>query len=67
MNQIILVYAALAIALVILWFILLRWAVRADEIIKQQQATTWFLIKLCEKSGVPAEEIDTIKKHFKIR
>lgn len=56
------------------WFLLLRAAVRADniknrltEMVNEQKATNWLLIKLCEKQGVSKEDIDTIKNIFKIK
>lgn len=57
-----------------LWFVLIRAAVRADrlannttELINQQRATNWFMIKLCEKQGVSQEDIDNIKKTFNVK
>lgn len=50
----------------IIWFMLLRWAVRADTTVKNQQAMIWFLILLCKKQGVPDEEIKKIRDHFRI-
>lgn len=59
---------------VMLWFILIRYAVRADSIYNslhesqnQQRAATWLLIKLCEKHGVSSDEIESIKKAFNIK
>lgn len=56
------------------WFLLLRAAVRADniknrlaEMVNEQKATNWFLIKLCEKQGVSKEDIDMIKNIFNIK
>jgi hypothetical protein len=67
----ILVFGIIGIAA---WFLLLRAAIRADtirnrltEISNHQKATTWFLIKLCEKQGVSQPEIEQIKKTFNIK
>lgn len=56
----------LIIFLLILCF-LIRWAVRADSIVKNQEAMIWFLILQCKKSGATDEEIQKIKDHYHIK
>jgi hypothetical protein len=46
---------------------LLRWVFKINDRVLNQQAIIWLLIKLCEKSGVEKEELDNIKKVFKIK
>jgi hypothetical protein len=52
---------------IIVWCLLIRWAVRADSVVKNQQAMIWFMILQCKKQGVPDEEIQNIKDHFGIK
>lgn len=56
-----------AIIGLVIWFFLLRAAVRADSVIKNQQAIIWFLILQCKKQGATDEEIKNIKDHFGIQ
>lgn len=51
----------------VIWFFLLRAAVRADSTVKNQQAMIWFLILLCKKQGATEEEIKNIKEYFQIK
>lgn len=60
-------YLGFAIAALILWVLLIRWAVRADTVVKNQEATIYFLMKLCEKNGVTDSELQELKEHFKIK
>lgn len=57
---------AVILSIVITGFII-RWAVRADSIIKNQQAMIWFLILQCKKQGATDEEIQKLKDHFNIK
>jgi len=61
------IYLGIAILLIIVWGLIIRWAVRADSIVKNQQAIIWFMILQCKKQGVPEEEIQGLKDHFGIR
>ena len=54
------------ICLVILCFFI-RWAVRADSIVKNQQAMLWFMILQSKKLGIPEEEIQKLKDYFGIK
>ena len=45
---------------------IIRIACRADEQVKNQKAAVWLLIKMCEKQGVQASEIENIREVFKI-
>lgn len=60
-------YLGFGILVIILWVLLIRWAVRADTIVKNQQAMLWFMILQCKKQGVPDEEIQNLKDHFGIK
>lgn len=60
-------YLGFAIISLILSCLLIRWAVRADTIINNQNATNYLLMKLCLKHGVPEGEIAELKDHFKIK
>lgn len=62
-----LVFLAFGILTIIIWCLLIRWAVRADTVVKNQQAIIWFLILQCKKQGVPDEEIQNLKDHFEIK
>ena len=63
----VLVFVGLAILTVIIGCLLIRWAVRADSIVKNQQAMIWLLILQCKKQGVPDEEIQKLKDNFGIK
>lgn len=60
-------YLGFGILVIILWVVLIRYAVRADTIVKNQQAMIWFMILQCKKQGVPDEEIQNLKDHFGIK
>ena len=60
-------YLGFGILTIIIWCLLIRWAVRADSIVKNQQAMIWFMILQCKKQGVADEEIQTLKDHFGIK
>jgi hypothetical protein len=55
-----------AIIGLIIWFFLLRASVRADKIVKNQEAMIWFMILQCQKLGASNEEINRIKKVYEI-
>lgn len=61
------IYLGFAILTCIVWCLLIRWAVRADSVVKNQQAMIWFMILQCKKQGVPDEEIQNLKDHFGIK
>lgn len=61
------IYLGFGILTIIVWCLLIRWAVRADSVVKNQQAMIWFMILQCKKQGVPDEEIQNIKDHFGIK
>lgn len=61
------IYLGFAIVSLILWCLLIRWAVRSDTMINNQHATNYLLMKLCLKHGVPEGEIAELKDHFKIK
>jgi hypothetical protein len=60
-------YLGFGILTIIVWCLLIRWAVRSDTIVKNQQAIIWFMILQCKKQGVPDEEIQNLKDHFGIK
>lgn len=60
-------YLGVGILVLVLWVLLIRYAVRADTIVKNQQAIIWFMILQCKKQGVPDEEIQNLKDHFGIK
>lgn len=55
------------IVLLVITCFFIRWAVRADSIVRNQQAMIWFMILQCKKQGVPDEEIQKLKDHFGIK
>jgi hypothetical protein len=59
-------YLGLAILSLVIFALLIRWAVRADSIVKNQQAMIWFMILQCKKQGATDQEIQNIKDHFGI-
>lgn len=61
------IYLGFGILTIIVWCLLIRWAVRANSVVKNQQAMIWFMILQCKKQGVPDEEIQNIKDHFGIK
>jgi high-affinity Fe2+/Pb2+ permease len=60
-------YLGFGVLVIILWVLLIRYAVRADTVVKNQQAMIWFMILQCKKQGVPDEEIQNLKDHFGIK
>ena len=62
-----LTYIGLVILSIIITGLIIRWAVRADSIVKNQQAIIWFLILQCKRQGATDEEIKVIKDHFNIK
>ena len=60
-------FVLIIIAAIIIQVLIIRWVFRIDTQVNNQRATTWFLIKLCEKQGITKEEIDKIRKDFKIK
>jgi hypothetical protein len=60
-------YLGFGILTIIVWCFLIRWAVRADSIVRNQQAMIWFLILQCKKQGIADEEIQKLKDHFGIK
>ena len=60
-------YLGFGILSIIVWALLIRWAVRSDSIVKNQEAIIWFIILQCKKQGVPDEEIQNLKDHFGIK
>lgn len=60
-------YLIATIVLLVITCFFIRWAVRADSIVRNQQAMIWFMILQCKKQGVPDEEIQKLKDHFGIK
>lgn len=60
-------YVVVFIIGAIVGYFMLRASVRADAIVKNQEATIWFLILLCQKHGASEEEIQKLKDHFQIK
>lgn len=67
METIILSYIGLIIAGALIQYLIISYATRSDRQVRNQQAIIWFLIKLCEKQGVPPEEIEQLRNHFQIK
>mgnify|MGYP001245888474 CR=1 FL=1 len=57
-------YVGCAILGLVIYGLVIRWAVRADHTIRQQKAMIALLIKLCRKNGVSDDDIDGIKNTF---
>lgn len=49
-----------AVLIIYLQVLLVRWALRINEQIRIQKAQLDMLVKLCEKQGVPVEELNVI-------
>jgi hypothetical protein len=60
-------YLGLVIISIIIGGLIIRWAVRSDSIVKNQEAIIWFMILQCKKQGVSDEEIQNLKDHFRIK
>jgi hypothetical protein len=60
-------YIGLCILSVVITGLIIRWAVRADSVVKNQQAMIWFMILMCKKQGASDEEIKNIKDYFHIQ
>jgi hypothetical protein len=59
-----LTYAGLILLAMIIWFQLLRWAVRANDIVKHQKFILQLLIEQYKKQGATEEELNKLKEEF---
>lgn len=57
-------YFFLGIGALILWFFLLRWAVRASEIKKNQEVIIHIMIEQYKKLGATEEEFKKLKEYI---
>jgi hypothetical protein len=55
------------IGLFALQVLIIRWIFQGERQLKNQSATIWFLIKLCENSGVPPASIQEIRDIFHVK
>lgn len=60
-------YLFLGLAAILIWYLIISYATRADRQVKNQRAIIDLLGKLCEKNGVTREELDIIKNARDIR
>lgn len=65
-SLILYLFGMIIICLVIFGF-LMKWIFRTNEVADYQRATVWLLIFLCKKNKVPDEQIEEIKRAFKIK
>jgi hypothetical protein len=56
-----------AILGLVIWCLLIRWAVRADKSVANQKVIIEILSSIARQHGVPADEIDGIKNTFEIK
>lgn len=62
----ILLYGLGIFVVLLIFYHLVRGAVRADQIIKNQEAIIWFLILQCKRLGATDDEMQKIKDHYGI-
>lgn len=62
MEAIYYTYILLAAGGILVWYLVISYATRSDRKVKNQEAIIQLLTKLCEKNGVPREELEEIKK-----
>jgi hypothetical protein len=55
------IYLGVVILSLIIFGLIVRWAVRADTIVNNQQAIISHLSKLCRQQGIPDDE-STVEK-----
>jgi hypothetical protein len=60
-NDIYILYFFLGIAALVLWFSILRWAVRSNNIIRNQKAIIYLMKNQYIKQGATAEEIKAVE------
>jgi hypothetical protein len=60
-------YAFFLIIALVIWFMLLRWAVRADSIVRNQELIIHIMIQQYKKQGATDEEIQNMKTHLGIQ
>lgn len=60
-------YGFFIILAIFIWFILLRWATRADNIVKNQQIMIDIMIRKYIQDGATPEEIDKLKKNMGLK
>ena len=62
MEKIHYTFIMLGIAGILVQYLIISYATRSDRKVKNQEAIIQLLTKLCEKTGVPAEELEAIRK-----
>lgn len=60
-------YLGAAIISLVIFALVIRWAVSADTNVKHQRTIIALLIELCKKQGVPEDQIDGVKSMFKVK
>jgi hypothetical protein len=63
-NDMNLLYFFLGIGALIIWFSILRWAVRSNDIVKNQRLIIHLMIEQYKKQGATEEELKNLKDHF---
>lgn len=61
------VYLCIAIVVLFIYVIIIRWIFRIDRQIENQRAMIWLLMQLCEKNGLTQEQLENFKRSFKIK
>jgi hypothetical protein len=64
MEEIYYTYIFLGAVAILIWYLIINIATKSEKKVRNQQNIIYLLIKLCEKNGVPAEELDGIKKEI---
>ena len=67
MQNELLIYAGAVIIGLVIFGLVIRWAVRADSIVSNQRAMIAFLMKLCEKQGVSPDTLDGLKNTYGVK
>jgi len=57
-------YLMVGIGGILLWYVIINFATQTNRKLKNQEAIIQLLAKLCEKNGVPHEEVENIKKNI---
>lgn len=61
------VYLGATILSLVIFGLIIRWAVRADTIVNHQRTMIAYLIALCRKQGIPGDEIEGLKNTFGLK
>jgi len=63
-NDIYILYFFLGVGVIILWFSILRWAVRSNNIVRNQRAIIYLMKHQLIRQGATADELKTVEEEI---